>query len=1064
MREERRLVSVLFADLVGSTAIGAQNDPEIVRAVLAHYFEEMRRIAEAHGGTVEKFIGDAVMAVFGVPSAHDDDAERAVRSGLAMCEATIGLKLDPEVHLELRVGVNSGEVVAATSRGLDQTLVTGDVVNVAARIQQAAEPGEVLVGLLTERLTRPAIEYEAHPPIEAKGKPELVTVSRAVRPRSVVPDQARGLPRMRARLVGRERELRLLVETFGRATRDERAQVFTVVGNAGVGKSRLVAEFLARVGSTGDVVVRRGRCLPYGVGITWWPFVEILQADTGIGFDEARDLAAERLERRLRELFADERERAAVHVRLAVMLGLAETSSLPDVSAERLAGEVGWGLRRYIEAVAGRGPAVFVIDDLQWAEPPVVEALRGIVDRGLAARILVVCVARPDLLERHPTWGAGQTNATLIFLEPLTEQETRTLVARLLDVDDLPEAVRAEIVRKSEGNPLFCEEILRMLIEDGQLVRDGERWRAVNVATIRVPESIQALLSARLDGLAADEKRAVQAASIIGEQLSVDELAGLLADLDLRSVLERLERRGIIVEDRAGGPDAWRFRHILIRDVAYGMIPKVERAALHFAFGRVLSAQLGQRRDELTEVLAYHAERALRLSLEVRLMGEYLTTRAREALDLALVAADRAVRRRDLAGLEAFLATSRLAIETLGREAVSAADEATVAIVDAERRVLEADYGKARGLVAEAIERARAAGRIDLEARGQLAFARILAFAASSEAEFDTANESSARAATLFGQLGDTAGRIAAESVSLENDFGEGRLARMLERGLPLVDEALAGHARAEAAPLLNRLGSAASWSGQPALADELFAKAIAICHEESLVATARFARFFIARLAWMRGDLDDAELQVRALVGEADEAGDGQLRMATRRLLIERRIAAGRLPDAAVVVDEALALSVALDERWNRTELLAYRSRVATELGDLSAADLDIEASRATVRRRDLAGLSTFHESLGLLRAAQGRDAEAEAAFSAAVGAFDGTDYWSWTIPALTWATALAERDQAPAARSLYDRIAARHLTDGFVLRWPIAERLRERVAALPPAASLERSPASRE
>jgi class 3 adenylate cyclase/tetratricopeptide (TPR) repeat protein len=1062
MPEERRLVSVLFADLVGSTAIGAQNDPEIVRGVLARYFEEMRRVAEAHGGTVEKFIGDAVMAVFGVPSAHDDDAERAVRAGLLMRDAAAGLNLDPEVQLVIRVGVNTGEAVAGTGPGLNQTLVTGDVVNVAARIQQAADPGEVLVGPLTERLTRPAIEYEAHPAIEAKGKPEPVPVSRAVRPRSVMPDQARGLPRMQARLVGRERELRLLVDTFGRAAGDERAQLFTVVGNAGVGKSRLVAEFLARVGSTGDVVVRRGRCLPYGTGITWWPFVEIVQADTGITYDEARNVATEQLDRRLGELFRDQRERAAVHARLAVMLGLAEMASLPDVPAERLAGEVGWGLRRYAEAVAASAPTVFVIDDLQWAEPPFVEALRSIVDRVLAAPILIVCIARPDLLERHPTWGGGQANSALIVLEPLSDEETRTLVARLLDIDDLPEAVRAEIVRRSEGNPLFCEEILRMLIDDGQLTRDGDRWRAVNVEAIRVPESIQALLSGRLDGLAAEEKRAVQAASIVGERLELDELAGLLPDLDARSALESLERRGIIVEDRAGGPSSYRFRHILIRDVAYGMIPKLERAAIHLAFERVLAAELGQRRDELTEILAHHAERSLRLSLDVRLTGPELAERAREALDLALAAAERAVRRRDLPGIRAFLATSRLALDTLGGEAESSEDEATFAIVDAERRVLEADYVKARTLVAQAIELAQAAHRTDLEARGQLALARILAFAAaSSEEEFATADASSARAAELFGQLGDTAGRIAAQTISLENDFGEGRLSRMIEKGLPLVEEALASGARAEAAPLLSRLGSAASWLGQPALADELLAKALTICEEASLVATARFSRFFIARLAWMRGDVEEAVAQVQPLVGESDDAGDGQVRMATRRLLVDTRIVAGRLPEAAAVIDEALELSVKLGERWHRTELLAYRARLETEVGNLSAAEADIEASRATLRDRDRAGRATFQESLALLRAAQGRDAEADAAFEAAVEAYETTDYWSWTMPALSWAATLVARGRTEEARSLYTRIAARHATDGFVLRWPIADSLRKRLAPSPRTASPEQSTA---
>src|SRR5437868_2670306 len=277
MPEERRLVTVLFADVVGSTALGSENDPEVVRAVLQRYFRRMSEVAEAHGGTVEKFIGDAVMAVFGVPTLHDDDAERAVRAALAMRLAMAEMTAEGGPPIEVRIGVNTGEAVAEIDQR-NQSMVTGDAVNVAARIQQAADPGEALVGPLTEQLTRAAIEYEAHDPVAARGKPEPLVVHRAVRARSAVPEQARGLPGMRARLVGRERELRLMLDTFSRAREDRRAQLFTIVGNAGVGKSRLVGEFLARVGAggaSGDVRVLRGRCLPYGTGVTFWPLVEL---------------------------------------------------------------------------------------------------------------------------------------------------------------------------------------------------------------------------------------------------------------------------------------------------------------------------------------------------------------------------------------------------------------------------------------------------------------------------------------------------------------------------------------------------------------------------------------------------------------------------------------------------------------------------------------------------------------------------------------------------------------------------------------------------------------------
>jgi class 3 adenylate cyclase len=1049
MPEERKLVSVLFADLVGSTAIGAENDPEIVRAVLGRYFEGMRRIAETHGGTVEKFIGDAVMAVFGVPVAHDDDAERAVRAALAMRDAMAGLNNEPGIELELRVGVNTGEAVAETG-DVRQSLVTGDVVNVAARIQQAADPGQVLVGQLTERLTRPAIVYDAHEPVVAKGKPEPVSVNLAVRARTAVPEQARGLPSMRARLVGRERELRLLVDTFGRATEDQRAQLFTLVGNAGVGKSRLVAEFLARVGSSGDVLVRRGRCLPYGTGITWWPFVEMVQADAGIGFDEARAVAATRLQHRLGDLFANERERHAVGARLTVMLGLADAGTLEDVPGERLASEVGWALRRYAEAIAGQAPAVFVVDDLQWAEAPTVEALRGIVDRAPAAPILVVCIARPDLLERHPAWGAGQPNATLIVLEPLTDEETRTLIARLLDIDDLPEGVRSEIIRRSEGNPLFCEELLRMLIDDGQLVRDGDRWRAVDVSTVRIPESIQALLAARLDALAVDEKRAVQAASVIGERLTADQLAGLVSAIDSSAVLDRLDRRGLIVEDRAHGPGAYRFRHLLIRDVAYGMVPKQERAALHAAFGRALAADLGERRDELTEILAHHAERALRLSLEVRLSGPELSVRAREALGLALPAADRAVRRRDLASLTVFLTTVRSAVEALGPDRVAAAERAQVGVLEAERRWLEADYATARSRIADAIELARDAGRVDLEARAQLALARVLAFSSSDE-ELEAQADSATRAAALFRERGDTAGRIAAESIALELDFGSGRLGAMLETGQRLVEEARVAGARAEEAALLARLASAASWYGKPDLADELETKGLALAEELSMRATSLLIRFFRARAAWMRGELAAAEAALIVLRNEADEAADGQMRMATRRLLAETMLEAGRASEAEAQITAALELSVQLGERWNRTELLAYRAWCAIERGDLHAAESDLVKARETLRNSDVAAASVLAETTGRLRAAQRRDREADAEFATAVGVIRSTDFWWWVLPAVTQAEYLVDRQRFGEARDLVDSVVKAHANHGFGLRWPQVEALRERLAAAP-------------
>ncbi|HEY8655283.1 MAG TPA: adenylate/guanylate cyclase domain-containing protein, partial [Candidatus Limnocylindria bacterium] len=278
MTEERKLVSVLFADTVGSTALGAEHDPELVRATMGRYFERMKQIAERHGGTVEKFIGDAVMVVFGVPKVHDDDAERAVRAGLAMRDELGVLNQELAVELAARVGINSGEAVADPG-ATGQFLVTGDVVNMAARLQQGAEVGEVVVGALTEQLTRVAIEYAEHAAITAKGKAAPVRAFTAVRAKSAIPEQARGLPAMRASLVGRDRELRLLLDTVARATAERAVHVFTLLGEPGVGKSRLVAECLVRL--RGEPLILRGRCLPYGAGITYWPLIEVVRAQAG---------------------------------------------------------------------------------------------------------------------------------------------------------------------------------------------------------------------------------------------------------------------------------------------------------------------------------------------------------------------------------------------------------------------------------------------------------------------------------------------------------------------------------------------------------------------------------------------------------------------------------------------------------------------------------------------------------------------------------------------------------------------------------------------------------------
>ena len=643
MTEERKLVSLLFADVVDSTAMGASHDPELVRGVMARYFARMKDVAETHGGTVEKFIGDAVMVVFGVPRLHEDDAERAVRAALAMRDAVTDLDHDSRVALALRVGVNSGEVVAGVGDDR-QFLVTGDAVNVAARLQQGAEPGEVVVGVLTARLTRDAIEYEPREPIVAKGKPEPLTAFRALRARSARPAAHGGAHTLGVAFVGRGRELRQLMDAFERIQDERTGYLVTVVGNAGVGKSRLIAETLARLAASSDVRILRGRCLPYGTGITYWPLMDVLREDAGIQPADDRTAALAKLADRLTALVSQGDRRIAIEARIAVLLGLESPDAvLPGVPVERIAVELSWGIRQYLEAIGASRPLVVVIDDLQWADPAALDVLGQLADRSSAVPFLLVCIARPELLERYGSWSAGRADASLLVLEPLDAKDTQTLVSRLLGTEDVPLPAGSSVVERSSGNPLFCEEFVRMLVEAREAEpADGQGHASGPVADLPLPETIQSIVAARIDGLPPGEKACLQRASVIGEQFPLDDLLAL--DGDFGAAPETLLRKGFFVADRDDPSGrALRFKHLLIRDVAYGSLPKSDRAALHDRVGSRLEATMPDRLGEFSELLAYHAAQSYQLSRDLGLEGDVIRARAERALRWSGFAGDRAL-------------------------------------------------------------------------------------------------------------------------------------------------------------------------------------------------------------------------------------------------------------------------------------------------------------------------------------------------------------------------------------------------------------------------------------
>ncbi len=565
-REQRKTVTVLFCDVAGSTALGERLDPEALRAVMARYFDVARVAIERHGGTLEKFIGDAVMAVFGVPVVREDDALRAVRAAEDLRDA---------VDVEVRIGVNTGAVVTGT----DDSLVTGDAVNVAARLEQAAEPGEVLLGSETYRLVRDAVDAELLPPLAAKGKSEPLT---AYRLRAVTGDVAVAR-RQDAPLVGRTRERRLLEDAWER-TRSERAcSLFTILGTAGVGKSRLTAEFLDGL----DATVAGGRCLSYGEGITYWPVVGVLKqllGDTPPG-DPA----------------------------IAALLGDGQAT------AEEIAG----GVRKLLQAVASDRPLVVVFDDIHWGEPTFLDLVEHVADWSRDAPILLLCLARPELLELRPGWGGGKLNATTVLLEPLSALETDELIDALLDGRALDPELRERIRTAAEGNPLFVEQMLAMVEESPDAVT--------------VPGTIQALLAARLDQLPAAERAALERGAVEGQIFHGGAVAALAPDdPDVPARLLGLVRKELVRPSTALLPDddAFRFRHLLIRDAAYEALPKASRAELHERFAVWLE---GRAPDlvELDEILGYHLEQAARYRAELGDPSPALQERAAERLAAA---------------------------------------------------------------------------------------------------------------------------------------------------------------------------------------------------------------------------------------------------------------------------------------------------------------------------------------------------------------------------------------------------------------------------------------------
>ena len=914
-RELRKTVTVLFCDVTGSTALGESVDPEALRSLLVRYFEQMRDIVESHGGTLEKFIGDAVMAVFGVPSLHEDDALRACRAAIEMRDAL------PELGVRGRIGLHTGEVVTGTA----ERLATGDAVNVASRLEQAAAPGEVLIGVETLRLVRDAVDVGEERLLELRGKAEPV---RAYPLLAIAADVA-VVRRADVPMVGRQMQLTRLRAAFAQSVHDRSCHLFTVLGAAGVGKSRLATEFLRDL----EARVVLGRCLSYGDGITYWPAVEVLK--------------------QLDVLPADESAAAA----LRSLLGESDAGTSAD--------EIAWAFRKLLEEQARTQPLVCVIDDLHWSEETFLDLVEHVADLAREAPILLLCLARPELLERRPAWGGGKWNATNVLLEPLDAAETDQLVDALGGVEG---SLRARIREASEGNPLFVEEMVALVREAG----DG---------AVAVPPTIQALLAARLDRLDPAERNVLERGAIEGRVFHRSAVAALCdGNPQLDTHLVALVRKELVrpEAEQRGDDDAYRFRHQLIRDAAYDALPKAVRAELHERF----AVWLEERRPdlvELEEIVGHHLEQAARYKTE---LGEHDVALAERAGAYLAAAGRRALWRGDNHAAAGLLER--------GLELLRPSRPDVHLELDLASAMWEHDPRAAAAIADAAAERANAAGDRPGEAvaRVAAAFQRLL----TSEADADELEALARMAIPLLEQVGDHAGLV---HVWHALGFGVANVRCAYAEWAEASEQALR-HARLAGQRPTHLFNLEVGLVLGPRRADEALRTLDDVLPE----VPHPYPLLFRSHLLAMLGRFDeawpsalDASARLRELTGGADGADY-------------------TLADIATLADDHTTAARYLrrwcdflEERGQHALLSTYApmlGRSLCALGRYDEAETQAQVGREVGEEHDVATQALWRQVQGLVASHRGQHAEAESLAREAVALIDRTDALNFQAAAL--------------------------------------------------------------
>jgi class 3 adenylate cyclase/tetratricopeptide (TPR) repeat protein len=969
---ERKLATVLFVDLVDSTELVSGEDPEVVRRRVTTFFDGVARCIETHGGTVEKFAGDAVMAAFGVPRAHEDDAERAVRAAFGI-QSHVG-----ELGLKARVGVETGQVVVDET---DSTFATGEAVNVAARLQQAAEAGEILMGEAAHRLTAGRIEVEPVGPLELRGFRRPIPAYRAVAALEGRPVQA-----IKAPFIGREAELEMLEQALARTLKTRRPHVFTLYGEPGVGKSRLAREFLAGVeGAT----ILSGRALPYGEGITYWPLAEMIKAAAGITDDDPIEEAQEKL----RECCGDEA--------VAELLGLA-SGVLEALEGERGQPEIAWAAREFVDELADVQPLILVFEDIHWAEEPLLELIDHVAQWVRDRPLMIVCLARPELLDVRPGWGGGRVRSTAIELEPLMREESEALADALLDEHKVSAGVRGRLLDKTEGNPLFVEETVRMVVEAG------------DAASERIPDTLQALIAARIDRLPAGEKIVLQRGSVIGRvfwagaidylsaEYDADELEDMLDDLLLRDFVTREERSTIT------GESAYRFKHGLIREVAYTGLSKSGRAEYHTRFAEWLRERADR---ELLEIRAYHLDQATLLYAE--LDGSPPEELARAAAKALEAAGKRALARESNASARKLLIRSVELEPTLQRRFLAARAAwqlGDLPVVREEMTVIS--------------NQAAAEGARDIQSRALTALSET---AASLDGELGRAAELADEALEVV-EADDHEGRFRALDRRARVARWTGRLVEAEEYEREALEAARAAGRKDHEARAALQLAGIHIGRMELDKADPLIDRAAALAEESGSIVARASAAQSKGGLHRVRGQYEEAEgWLTKALDLYREAASVSEIAWTSRQLgLVAWET--GNREKAEKLYRESIRLLAPMQERGTLCESQRLLAQLLLAEGQLDEAEKYALAARETVSAEDIASRATTRVALAQVRAAQGRDEEAETLFREAVDILSDSEYCHILFDVLPpYAEFLRARDRDVDAAEVEARLAER-------------------------------------